>query len=80
MEVFILYRVIAAIDGAAIQIPMFLISGEGGALGASGVRFGLLVIALLWAPENDIEVFYWFITAGTFKVSVFKMSALYLFL
>lgn len=56
-----LYLGICLLIGAAAQIPMFLIGGEGAALGASGAITSLMVIALIWAPENEISFFYWFL-------------------
>ncbi|TWU00869.1 rhomboid family intramembrane serine protease [Stieleria varia] len=54
-----LYLCIALADGAIGQIPMYFISGEGCALGASGVIFALMAVALIWAPENDIHCVFW---------------------
>ena len=76
-----LYMFMGAVYGAIVQIPMFLISGEGGALGASGVIFSLMMIALLWAPENEIECFYWvFTVAGMFEVRIVKLAGIFLFI
>ena len=52
-----LYAGLCLADGAISQIPMFILSSHpmGGALGASGVIFALMAIALCWAPENEIR-------------------------
>ncbi len=77
----LLYLLIALLDGALVQVPMFVISGEGGALGASGVVFALMAIACIWAPENEMDCFYWvFIFFGTFEVTIVKLSGAFMFL
>ncbi|TWU41347.1 Rhomboid family protein [Novipirellula aureliae] len=76
-----LYFLIAAMDGAAVQVPMFLLSGEGAALGASGVIFGLMVIAMLWAPENEVDCFYMiFFTFGTAEIRIIALGATFVFM
>jgi membrane associated rhomboid family serine protease len=76
-----LYMLMAAIDGAAVQIPMFIMGSEGGALGASGVIFALMVIAMLWAPENEMDCFYFagFYT-GTFEIRIVKLGGCFMML
>lgn len=49
----LLYLSIAATAGAIEQTLMFF--SQGAALGASGVIFGLLAIAMVWAPENRVD-------------------------
>lgn len=49
----LLYLGICAIDGAIVQTVMR--HSEGGALGASGVIFGLMAISLIWAPKNEMN-------------------------
>ena len=53
---------------------------EGGSLGASGVIFGLMGIAMIWAPKNHVEVFYWvwFSLLGSFTMTI--QGAVYLIL
>ena len=41
-----------------IEQTVMLGVDHGGSLGASGVIFGLIAIALVWAPENRISVFF----------------------
>ena len=75
----LLYLFIALIDGALVQIPMYLLGGEGAALGASGVIFGLMVIAVIWAPENELDCFYWIMFyAGTFEARVITFGGWYI--
>lgn len=51
-----LYFAIALLSGAIEQLLM-LGATQGGSLGASGVIVGLIAIAMVWAPENQIGVF-----------------------
>ncbi len=77
----LLYLGLAMADGAIGQVPMFVFSDHAGqALGASGVIFALLVIAMIWAPKNEIQVFYWwfFFFVGTFDVSVLTMGGFFI--
>ena len=51
-----LYLLIGAIYGAIVQIGMLDYQGQSrGALGASGVIFGLMMISLVWAPKNEMS-------------------------
>ena len=50
-----IYLGICIACGAFAQVPVFLLGVEGIALGSSGVIFALMVIALVWAPENEID-------------------------
>lgn len=75
-----IYMTIAVAESALEQTLLFVLVGEGMSLGASSAVFGVMVIALLWAPENDIECFYWFIVLGTFEVSIVKLAGVFLFL
>ncbi len=74
-----LYFLITLIDGAMVQIPMFLLSGESGALGASGVIFGLMVIAVIWAPENEMDCFYWIVMVfGTAEIRIIALGGFFI--
>ncbi|QEF99337.1 Rhomboid protease GlpG [Stieleria maiorica] len=55
-----IYLASCVLIGAVAQVPMFLMGGQEAAAGASGVISTLMVIALIWAPENEISVFYFF--------------------
>ncbi|MEM8913418.1 MAG: rhomboid family intramembrane serine protease [Planctomycetota bacterium] len=74
------YMAIAVIQSAIEQCMMFVVAGEGGSLGASSAVFGIMTIALLWAPENDIDCFYWVIYPGTFEISIVKLAGVFMFL
>lgn len=64
-------------------LEQLLLPGPGLSLGASSVIFGLMAIAFVWAPRNDIEMAYgfwlpfvWVYRIGSFGVSVLTMSVL----
>jgi membrane associated rhomboid family serine protease len=49
-----------------------------GSLGASGAIFGIMALAAVWAPKNEISVWYLvFIRPGTFDVSILTVVGLY---
>ncbi|SMP69662.1 Membrane associated serine protease, rhomboid family [Neorhodopirellula lusitana] len=76
----LLYLGLALADGAIGQMPMFLLTdGRGGALGASGVIFALLAVALIWAPANDIHFFYaWsYFFCGTIEIPICVVAFFY---
>ncbi|EMI19874.1 rhomboid family protein [Rhodopirellula maiorica SM1] len=76
----LLYLGLAFADGAIGQIPMFLFTdGQGGALGASGVIFALLAVAVIWAPQNDIHFFYvWgWLFYGTIEIPISVVAFFY---
>lgn len=68
-----LYLGICLLKGALTQIPMFLFfDSSGQAFGASGAIFGIMAVALLWAPRNEVSclfAFTWF-WIRSFEVSV----------
>ncbi|MBB3208578.1 membrane associated rhomboid family serine protease [Rhodopirellula rubra] len=76
----LLYLGLALADGAIGQIPMFVFTdGQGGALGASGVIFALLAVAVIWAPQNDIHFFYvWsWLFYGTIEIPISVVAFFY---
>ena len=48
-----LYFLIAFISGGMVQTIMLFFGGTG-ALGASGVIYGMIAIVMIWAPENTV--------------------------
>lgn len=54
------YLAIGAISSAFTQIVMFsLFRSPQCALGASGIIYGLMGMAFIWAPKNDMHCFLW---------------------
>ena len=51
----LVYLFIGIVYGAFIQIFMFLLGAYGAALGASAAIYGLIGIAIVWAPKNDMN-------------------------
>lgn len=75
-----LYLGVAAAAGLVDQLMMLGYSGElpSGALGASGVIFGLMAMALVWAPKNDMTVFMlFFYRAFVFEASILAFCGWY---
>ncbi len=73
-----LYLSIGVVFGAIIQVLM-LGSDRTGALGASGVIFGLIAIALIWATRNDVScVLLWGIRTRMVDVPITLFAAIYL--
>ena len=68
----VIYFLIAAIEGFIVQTVMLLFGGSG-ALGASGVIFGMIAIVMIWAPENEIS-FFGFILIFLYPIT-FSFSA-----
>lgn len=76
----LIYLAIALCHMAMIQIPMFALGSDGVGLGASGVIFGLMVIAAIWAPENEMDCFYWIglVWWGTIEIRLITLGAIYI--
>jgi membrane associated rhomboid family serine protease len=71
-----LYAAIAVATGAFEQTVM--LGAKGGSLGASGVIYGLVAIAAVWAPENDVEcLFVFFPAVREIDVSILTLAFLY---
>jgi membrane associated rhomboid family serine protease len=50
-----------------------------GSLGASAAIFGIMMMAMIWAPANSLSVFYWFGPFfGTFELAVGYFAGMYL--
>ena len=46
--------------GLSANVLESLMFAHGGSLGASTAIYGLMMLAVLWAPRNEMEVIYWF--------------------
>jgi membrane associated rhomboid family serine protease len=68
-----LYLGIGVLQSGAEQIIMSLTLGEGFSLGASAAIFGLLGIAIIWAPQNEFDILMIF----GFRIFVFEMPIMY---
>lgn len=70
----LIYFAIGVSANAFEHCIMYWIS-ESGSLGASGVIFGMLAIVMIWAPENEVTLFYFlllflFPMHGVFSASI----------
>lgn len=75
------YLAIGIAFGAINQTIMLGYSGEvPGCMGASAAIFGLMAMACVWAPANEVSVWVWmgWIIHFSFDVSVGILSAFYL--
>ena len=74
------YLAIGIIQSAIEQILMLPFNTMGGSLGASSAIYGIMAIAAIWAPKNEVSVFYWFFffIMGTFEVTILTVAALYI--
>jgi membrane associated rhomboid family serine protease len=73
------YLAIGMIECALEQAIMLGAAEAGpGSLGASAIIFGLVGMAAIWAPLNEVTFFYYmFFRPGTFDVSLGWVAALY---
>ena len=73
------YLGIGIVHSMLEQIVMLGYSGDiPGALGASAAIFGIMAMAAIWAPINEITFFWIFaFKTGTFDVGVYVMAAFY---
>ena len=78
----LVYLGIGLLESAFEQITMFLISdGTGGALGASGVIYGIMGMAVIWAPKNEMNCFLWLgVFSRMVNVTIVVFGSIYIFL
>jgi membrane associated rhomboid family serine protease len=76
----LVYNLIGIVSCAILQ-TLLIFAPEGGAAGASICIFGLLAIAMIWAPANEMSVFVlFFYRAFTMEVTVYSFVTFCLFL
>jgi hypothetical protein len=78
-----LYFALAGLEGALTQAIMLASETRSSAGGASGVIYGLMAISLIWAPRNEIDVFFVFVVflwirSGVLQVTVLVFSFLFI--
>ena len=73
------YLAIGATQSMIEQLMMLGYSGEvPGSAGASAAIFGLVAIAAIWAPLNEVSFFYiFFFRTGTFDVRIAMLAGFY---
>jgi hypothetical protein len=74
----VLYCLIGVVYGALVQVGMYMLMDDYQVvLGASAVIFGLIGLAVVWAPRNDINVLIWFIVPRTFEIPILMLGFAY---
>ncbi|MBI4606426.1 MAG: rhomboid family intramembrane serine protease [Planctomycetes bacterium] len=72
------YLGIGVVQCGLEQVVTNLVGLDGYTLGASAILFGLLAMALVWAPENEVDVFYWIgLRMGTVSLRIRTMAFIY---
>ena len=76
----IVYLVIGILQSALEQTLSLTVASPGASVGASSAIYGIMAIALVWAPKNEINCFYWFglWLAGTADVPIVMFTLIYL--
>ncbi|MEN1678347.1 MAG: rhomboid family intramembrane serine protease [Planctomycetota bacterium] len=74
------YLAIGVLQCAVEQVCTLGYSGsESVSYGASSIIYGLLAIAAVWAPKNEVKVFYWFFFfVGAVDVSIGWLAGFYI--
>ena len=77
-----LYLGVDVLVGATVQV-LFMNVDEGAAVGASGVIYALIGMAMIWAPKNELSCFYLFfigfrIITGVKEVAIYLFSIFYI--
>ncbi|WP_425618718.1 rhomboid family intramembrane serine protease [Anatilimnocola sp. NA78] len=75
----ILYHAIGFVQCGAEQVLTIFFT-EGGSYGASAIIFGLMAIAMIWAPANNVQCVYIGFGGGMFDVTVSYFVGFSLFL
>jgi membrane associated rhomboid family serine protease len=62
----------------ALEQAAMLGAAEGGSFGASAIIYGLLAIALVWAPRNDFSILvFWRFSPHIFELPIVVFASLY---
>ena len=74
------YLSIDMVQSALEQSLMILVGGpEGASIGASSAIYGVMAMAAVWAPKNNVNIFFWvFIFFGTFEMTILSIAGLYI--
>lgn len=74
------YLAIGVAQSMVEQTIMLGYAGEApGSLGASAAIFGVLAMAVVWAPKNNVTFAYWvFVRLGTFDVTILALATFYI--
>lgn len=74
------YLSIGILQSAMEQTIQLILHGEGASLGASSAIYGIMAMAAIWAPKNDVSVFYWMFAflMGTIEVPIMMLAGFYI--
>ena len=74
------YVGIGFVQSAGEQTLQLMLGGEGGSLGASTAIYGIMAMSAIWAPKNNVHVFYWlfFFYAGSVDIPIMGFAAFYI--
>ncbi len=74
------YLGIGIVQSAGEQTLQLVLGGEGGSLGASTAIYGIMAMSAIWAPKNNVIVFYWlfFYLVGSVEVPILAFAAFYI--
>jgi len=74
----LVYLGLAIVQNAAEQSMSFWFT-EGASFGASGIIFGIMAMALVWAPENEMNCIGWFwFRPFAFEIRILWLAILYI--
>jgi membrane associated rhomboid family serine protease len=68
------------IGESMLEQILLLSIGEGSSVGASSAIYALILVAMVWSPQDNITIAYWlFLTMfGTFEIPILVLGAIYL--
>ena len=76
------YLGIGVVQAALTQILLLGMDGPAFSLGASSAIYGIIAMAIVWAPKNEITCFYFFwflvIVVGTCEISIITFACIYI--
>ena len=74
------YLAIGILQSVVEQILQLVLAGQGGSLGASSAIYGIMAMAAIWAPKNEIKMFYWVFgfIMGTGEVPIMMLAGFYI--
>jgi membrane associated rhomboid family serine protease len=70
-----LYNLIGVFQ-CGVEQTLMLLADDGGSLGASGIIFGLIAIAMVWAPRNELSCVLVFYRITTMDLPVATFAAI----
>ena len=77
------YLLIGVMQSVMEQSIQLALSGTGGSLGASSAIYGVMAMAAVWAPKNEVTLHYLFFIyfrpfTGSFEVPIWGMAVFYI--